>query len=399
MIRFLYHWKRMVCVFKLLIAKIIVMISGKKIISRDIWLFEEKQTEARDNAYHLYRYVKKHHPEINSFYIIRKGSADEPKIGEYGTTIYAETVKHYIYWLAAKYSISSQPHGAAPNPRDWVRRFKGFCRKDQKVVFLQHGIIINDLPGLDYSVTGFDLFSCSAVPEWKYITEGLHYPEKKARLLGLCRFDNLSDYHTQKIILIMPTFRKWLVAADAYSDATEEESERFMQSDYFLRYRNLLTNKTLLQEAEENGYRIIFYLHYAVQSYTGTFSACGSQTVTIADRDHYDVQQLLKDCAVLVTDYSSIFCDFAYMGKPELFYQFDEKQYRGGHYDSGYFNYDTDGFGPVFGQEEDLVHYLTLLLENKCETEPVYMERIRAFFPFRDDHNCERTYNAIIEIQ
>lgn len=398
MYRMYFYFSRLLCVIKATIAWIIIKTFCRKLTFENIWLFEEKHTEARDNAYHLFMFIKKYHPEINSFYTIKKNTADELKVKEFGTIIHAETIKHYMYWIAAKYSISSQPYGAAPNPREWVKKLGFFCRKDQKVIFLQHGIIINDLPGLDYSRTGFDLFSCSALPEQRYIREGLHYPEKNAKLLGLCRFDNLKNFNKQNIILIMPTFRKWLVSSNPDSEAKENEIKHFIQSDYYLRYRDLLTNKAMLDMARENGYRIIFYLHYGIQSYSKAFSSCANQTVTIADRNHYDVQQLLMDCALLITDYSSVFFDFAYMEKPEIFYQFDEEQYRSGHYNSGYFDYCKDGFGPVFKKEEDLISYLTFLLRNKCEIESEYRRRIHSFFLFRDEHNCERTYNAIREI-
>lgn len=43
-----------------------------------------------------------------------------------------------------------------------------------------------------------------------------------------------------------------------------------------------------------------------------------SKHVKIADWEHYDVQQLLKESAFLITDYSSIFNDFAYMKTDDL---------------------------------------------------------------------------------
>jgi inhibitor of KinA sporulation pathway (predicted exonuclease) len=31
------------------------------------WIFIDRETEADDNAEHLYRWVKKHHPEVNAW--------------------------------------------------------------------------------------------------------------------------------------------------------------------------------------------------------------------------------------------------------------------------------------------------------------------------------------------
>ena len=398
MARLLSYFIVLLCCIKASIAWIMVAFIGNKLREKEIWLFEEKRTEARDNAYHLYIYIKKHHPEINAFYVIKKGTADEKKINDYKTSIPADTIKHYLYWMVSKYSISSQPYGAAPNPREWIQSHLKLCRKDQKVVFLQHGIIINKLPGLDYLLTGFDLFTCSAIPEYAYIHQGLHYPEGKVQLVGMCRFDNLNSFDMHKIVLIMPTFRRWLASAHTDKDATEDEMKHFIESNYYYRYSELLNNDKLQQEAKENGYRIIFYMHYALQSYTRAFAAYNNQIVMIADREKYDVQQLLKDSAVLVTDYSSVFFDFAYMEKPEVFYQFDEEQFRGEHYQQGYFDYRRDGFGPVFTDSDELVDYLIVLMKNGCTNKPEYIKRIQSFFPYRDSENCVRTYNAIIKI-
>ena len=69
-----------------------------------------------------------------------------------------------------------------------------------------------------------------------------------------------------------------------------------------------------------------------------------SDRIIIADMK-YDVQQLLKESLLLITDYSSVFFDMMYMNKPVNFYQFDEKQYRKSHYKEGYLNYQN--VGPV----------------------------------------------------
>ena len=97
----------------------------------------------------------------------------------------------------------------------------------------------------------------------------------------------------------------------------------------------------------------------------------------------------------MVTDFSSVFFDFAYMKKPEIFFQFDEGAYRSKHYSEGYFDYRRDGFGPVYTDREDVVRCLIRLMENGCEMEQTYQDKVDAFFAFRDHSNCERNYEAI----
>jgi CDP-glycerol glycerophosphotransferase len=120
--------------------------------------------------------------------------------------------------------------------------------------------------------------------------------------------------------------------------------------------------------------------------------------VYLADSTTHDVQQLLLDCALLITDYSSVFFDVAYLEKPELYYQFDETEFRQYHYKQGYFDYCRDGFGPVCTTEEALLQALETALQHGMQMPPEYKARTAAFFPLRDTQNCARTYEAICSL-
>lgn len=54
---------------------------------------------------------------------------------------------------------------------------------------------------------------------------------------------------------------------------------------------------------------------------------CLSKEIEIAKFKDYDVQQLLIELRILITDFSSVFFDFAYMKKPVIYYQFDRDKY------------------------------------------------------------------------
>ena len=369
------------------------------LLKKDIWLFEEKQTEARDNAYYLYKYVKDRRFPVNAYYVIRKGSPDAEKIKQYGITINAGSIKHYMYWMAAKYSINSQQYGAAPYPTSAHHKIRFLCRNDQRVVFLQHGIIKDDMVDLHYDKTKFDLFVCSAAREYEQVKNTFGYPEDKVKLLGLCRFDGLKRSSQRfKQIIIMPTYREWMRPAKTYADATEEEIESFKRSLFYTKYSQLLANEQLKRMIIEYDYKVLFYLHYSFQPYISCFKDYESPSIIIADRSKYDVQQLLLDGEILVTDFSSVAFDFAYMEKPVLYYQFDEEEYRSKHYRNGYYDYHVDGFGPVFNNEDKVVEYLEYILDSDCIMEQKYVNQVNQFFTIRDAHNCQRNYNAILDL-
>ena len=97
----------------------------------------------------------------------------------------------------------------------------------------------------------------------------------------------------------------------------------------------------------------------------------------------------------MITDYSSVFFDFAYMDKPEIFYQFDEEEYRKGHYQEGYFSYRRDAFGPVVVEETEFVDAIEFFILNGFTVEEKYQKKIDTFFTLKDQDNCQRTFEAI----
>lgn len=138
-----------------------------------------------------------------------------------------------------------------------------------------------------------------------------------------------------------------------------------LESRYFKCWCNLLKSGRLAALAEAHGVQFIFYPHHEVQKYIRSFQTA-SLNIILANFAGYDVQQLLKESMLLITDYSSVFFDFAYMEKPVLYYQFDEDEFREKHYEEGYFDYRRDGFGEVVTEEAPLLDLLERYLENGC---------------------------------
>src|SRR6185437_10470438 len=51
--------------------------------------------------------------------------------------------------------------------------------------------------------------------------------------------------------------------------------------------------------------------------------------VRVISQGEVDVQRLMKESAVLVTDYSSVGFDFSFLHRPVLYYQFDQERFLG----------------------------------------------------------------------
>ena len=385
-----------------LLKALIYVRRHKALYQKKLWLITEKRDEARDNGYWLFRYLKEHHPEINVYFVITKDSVDKKKLAAWEKyLVEPDSFRHCVLFLAAEKNISSQNDGAYPFWKMLRRKDLKFWKKlsnpNQAVFFLQHGVIQDVIPheAFDYGNNPMDCFVVSAARERDFIIETYGYPESKVPDLGLCRFDNLyiSGDRTEKILLIMPTWRKWLQLQTG--DHKTENVKRFEESEYFNAFLKLLTSEKLLSAMRKHDYRIFFYPHYEMQKYIGAFKGVESDVVSICSKQEFDVQDLLIRAGILVTDYSSVAFDFAYMDKPMVYYQFDAERFSSDHFEKGYFDYETDGFGPVFRDTEAVVDYITELIEKSSQNPLLYHARIKEFFGRIDGFNRQRTFEYI----
>ena len=353
-----------------------------------LWLVAERGYDARDNGYWFYRYLCTAHPEINSCYAISDDSADREKVASLGKTVKTGSFRHYLMYQAADYLIGTHVQPAAPNVWIFYRLTRIGIRARGQQVFLQHGVITNHIEHLHYPKLHIGLFVCGAKPEYDCVSEQYGHPEGVVRYLGLARYDALFQAgDAKREILVMPTWR-----SSAYP-----QGDDFPQTAFYRYYQEFLNAPELTALLEQMDLRLIFYPHTELQKELHHFSA-PSERVILADQEHYDVQTLLMRCALLITDYSSVFWDVAYMNKPVIYYQFDESEYRRLLYRESYFSYERDGFGPVVRSLEELLGAIRACADGGFAQPPAYRERVSRCFPRRDDKNCERTFQAILTL-
>ena len=371
--------------FILITAEIVSFFVRNRPEYKDLWIVSERGIDARDNGYHFFKYINKEHPEINSAYIISKSSADYEKIAKLGRVIQYRSFSHYLSYLLAKVKVSTHIEGYSPDILFFYKYGKHISGKAKKV-FLQHGIINNNLEFCHADRTNIDMFVCSAVPEYEYVDKVFGYPKGILQLTGLCRYDNLhrNERLTHKI-LFMPTWRHSLRTCSR---------QNFLSSEYFKKYNSLLGSRELNALLEKYDYELIFYPHYEVHRFLDCF-ATNNDRVKIADFKNNDVQQLLINSDILITDYSSVYFDYGYMRKPMVYYQYDEAAFRAEQYAKGYFDYRRDGFGKVVETETEVIAELDHILGSGIKPDDEYLNRMNSFFKFNDRNNCKRTFEAI----
>ena len=379
---------RVSCFFtKLLCAQLIAPIVKLTCPSlRNIWIISERGDDARDNGYFFYKYMKTRHPEQKIYYVISKDSADYEKIEALGSPIDYNSFKHYLYYSLSKVRISSNAWGGDLPFTDYFLKMPFLLGNRKKFICLQHGITKDYMPEFIASNIKIDILIAGASPEFEYMRDNFGHPENTVRYTGFSRFDNLHNIECKSQILVMPTFRKWI--------KSKEKGE-----EYFKKWNEFLNSEKINALLEKENLELVFYPHYMLQKYLNCFNT-NSKRIHIASFADYDVQTLLKESKLLITDFSSVFFDFAYMEKPVIYYQFDRDRYIKEHYDftKGYFSYDTMGFGPVVYDMESLIEKITDVANNNFTMENSYKNQVNTFFPLKDTKNNDRIYDAIMEI-
>ena len=356
---------------------------------KHLWLFAERGTDARDNGYWMFRHVMEHYPEVNAKFIISKDSEDRKKLSGWEDRLVPfGTFRHYLMIWQAACAISTHVGGYLPY---YIREVPAFRRLYHqwapliRLVWLQHGVIMNDMPQYHFGRTHLDLLVCGAKPEHTFISTTFGFPKGVVRYLGLARYDQLHDVQVnRRQILLMPTWRQWLLKKKA-----------FLESDYLHTYAALLADGRLHRLLQDNGLTLVFYPHYEVQPYVDEFQSKPlPDCILIADKAHYDVQRLLKESALLITDYSSVGLDFAYMRKPLVYFQFDEQAFWKGHYCRGYYDY-HQGLGDWCDTVAGLLSILERSIRHNFQMSDVYRKRADEFFPLQDTSNSELNFMAI----
>lgn len=366
---------------------------------KEIWLISDRTAVANDNGMHLFKYVcKQNNKKIDPYFVISKESKDYVKMKEYGKVLNHGTLKYKLYFLIADKIISSQADAWVINAFGKNERFyRDLYRFD--FVFLQHGITQNDLSGwLNKIDKNIKLFITSTEKEAESIISGKGYLYDKnvVKTTGMARYDNLKD-DNKKIIAIMPTWRKYLGGKVDGKTGIRMYNPSFKKSDYFKFYNNLINDKRLLKVMERFGYKGIFVVHPSHEENHSDFKGNDVFEVVAGFADY---QTIFKNASLLISDYSSVLFDFAYLRKPIIYSQFDKKEFFSNHmFPEGYFKTDIHGFGPVITDYNKLVEDIIRKIEEGCVLESKYRKRIDDFYKYNDNKNCERIYNEIFKIK
>lgn len=364
---------------------------------KPIWLIMDRCDRADDNGEVFFRYMQIHN-EIDTYFVIDSQCEDYKKLQTVGKVVPIYSEEHYLLALLAECVISSQCNGYVENPF-WEKAeyFRDLYHKP-KLVFLQHGVIKDDMSQtLNRFHTNFQGFVTSTEAEYQSILNYPYYYEKEnVWLTGIPMLDELQN-NEKGYIVIAPTWRMGLM----HQEWNEEKKEMqwipnagMASSEYYCTYRGLLSNRRLQECCRRYGYKLAFKPHPLMEPYIWEIVE-GTDTLLMGAEVSY--RDMLAMGNLLVTDYSSVAFEFAYLGKSTLYFQFDRESFFASHtYKKGYFDYVRDGFGEVCSNEKELIDLLVSYMENGCAVKEKYRERIQQLYPYHGGF-CERVYKRIKE--
>lgn len=175
----------------------------------------------------------------------------------------------------------------------------------------------------------------------------------------------------KKVILYAPTWRdNQHTSGEGYTYKTEVDFDKL--------------RKELGEE-----YVILFRAHYLVAN---SFDFDKYRGFVEDVSSYSDINELYIAADILVTDYSSVFFDYANLKKPVIFYMYDLEQYAN-ELRGFYFSLDELP-GPIVKDEDDLVKEIRSC--DSWQPDAKYEEFCNKFNPKDDGHASERVLKRII---
>lgn len=365
----------------------------------DAWVFMDRDTTANDNAEHLYRYVAANHPEVNSWFVLRRTSADWARLEAEGFRLVAfGTDEWKMLLLHAQHLASSHIDNYVVRPLD-VRRYG---QPRFRFTFLQHGVTKDDISRWLNSKR-IDLFVTSTTDEQHAIAGPgpFKFSSREVRLTGMPRFDALLERRAaqgpdgERLVVVAPTWRKYLMGKTVDQGNTRDRNDLFMETDYAKAYLALLRSPSLQRIAEETGTRLVFMPHPNIEPYLADFDL--PPAVSVLSYADENVQDVLARSAAFITDYSSLAFDAAFIGVPVVYFQFDRADFFAGLHIGrrGYFSYEENGFGPVVETVEEVEAAVRAAATAEWALAGRYAENSERVFAHRDGGNSERVFAAM----
>lgn len=359
-----------------------------------IWLYFDKLYKADDNGEFAIAYSSKLNDNISHYYVLNRDSYDYPRLKKEGIPLLKfNSLRHKLMTLYAENIVATHPDimRMCGFGKNLGKAFRGLYNAN--IICIAHGLTMQknaEVQNRLYDNTMF--YTTSSKYEVQHLLKPVYgYSKDQIALTGMARFDVMIS-NDQREILITPTWRRSISGKSSFY-SPKGYNEDFKQSSYYKIYNSLINDKDLIECAKEHNYKIIFLLHPAMSAQIDDYDKNDYVEFLQATSDicYHDI---LSKSSLMVTDYSGVQYDFAYMHKPIIYYHHKLLPPR---FEEGALKYDTMGFGEICTTHEQIVNLLIKYMKNDCKLEEKYEKRINDFFAFNDTNNGRRIYEAILK--
>jgi len=365
--------------------------------NKKVWVFGAWYGKKySDNARVLFEYVNKNHPEIKAIWITKNNKVIRDHVNSSYIVYKHNSLKGIYYSLIAKVVVFSSGkvdvnlffiigatlintwHGAPMKKIGLDDKFASITNF-KKIVFRFIYPFYWEF-NIDYIVSTAEIFN-------KKLSSAFNVPIRNVILSGYPRCDLLYEkkihplvkqirdkFINPTILFYLPTFRS--------------ENERFSPFDSFY-FNEDDWDKYL----KENNYVLLSKGHF-VDNEIGNKSK-SDRIMHVSDTDIPELNSLLKDIDILITDYSGVFFDFLLTKKPIILAPFDIESYLLSNREL-YFNYIKDiSCGDSCNDWHKLMIALSKLKIEKNKA--LVIERNVFFNSFDDNNNSKRLFNEIVK--
>ncbi len=364
-----------------------------------IWLTYDKLYKGGDCGEYMYKYMKDNGKKdgICACYTINGDSEDYKRLKKEGyNPLRYKSLKHYLYYLNS--SVVFTTHGGVYNFNGFGKTTVPYVQNllHHDVACIQHGLSVQQLAYNSARLcNNMKRYYCASKYEVENLSKPIYGYEDKSilKLTGIPRYDGLVN-RDKRQILITPTWRNYIALPAGKKNEAKPYFDGFKKTDYYKIYNALLSDERLIECAKRNNYKLIYLLHPVISAQIDDYPK--NDAVDIVPALTVNYEKILTESSLMMTDYSGVQFDFAYMRKPVVYYHPDELP---PHYKEGGFFYDTMGFGEICKKHEEIVDVLCRYMDNGCAINPQYKERYDEFFAYNDLNSCKRIYEDMLSYQ
>ena len=359
-----------------------------------VWLYSDLYTVKKDNGYYQFINDFKYKDGVERYYVYTREKEEiidlfteeqQKYLVEFGSE------QHKLLYLSSELILSGF-YGRTPIspwPRE-AQEHNYYDIEHYKVIYLQHGVLHASLY-VQNSVENArsDKIVISSPFEKRNYTNNYNYDPDNLVETGMARYDHIDRTKKAKNkILFAPSWRNYL-AANVTASRWSVMRNKILASDYYKNIQAFIESEKLHELLVKYDMYLELKLHPIISSATDVFDIK-------SDRISYAASDVdIADYAVFMTDFSSFVFDYACLVRPIMYFVPDYPQFKSGmgHYRDLDLPFE-EAFGPLSLNAEDTVSNLQKILENNCEPEPVYKERMANFY-YPLDNCADRLYEYI----